>query len=91
MSSTQIAESVKTTDQITMLDIYRAIEGDKPLLHLDVDTNSECGVGINIQLSIADFYQEIQDIAEEKMKRITLQNIIERYHQKLEKRVSQRE
>lgn len=82
------ATLTKTTDQITMLDIYRAVEGNKPLLHLDIDTNPECGVGINIQFSIADFYQEIQEIAEEKMKRITLQDIIDRYYQKLEKGTS---
>ena len=34
----------KPADEITMLDIYRAAEGEKPLLHLDIDTNPECGV-----------------------------------------------
>ena len=29
----------KPADEITMLDIYRAVEGEKPLLHLDIDTN----------------------------------------------------
>ena len=35
---------VLPADEITMLDIYRAVEGEKPLLHLDIDTNPECGV-----------------------------------------------
>lgn len=73
----------KSADQITLLDIYQAVEGDKPLLHLDADTNPECGVGILVQLSIGDFYQEIQKTAEEKMREITLQNVIDRYHKKL--------
>ena len=34
----------KPADEITMLDIYRAVEREKPLLHLDIDTNPECGV-----------------------------------------------
>ena len=34
----------KPADEITMLDVYRAVEGEKPLLHLDIDTNPECGV-----------------------------------------------
>ena len=38
----------KPADQITLLDIYKAVEGDKPLLHLDTHTNPDCGVGINI-------------------------------------------
>lgn len=78
------ASLTRAADQVTMLDIYRAVEGDKPLLHLDVDTNPECGVGIHIQLAIADFYHEIQDVAEQKMQEITLQDIIERYYQKLD-------
>ena len=73
----------RPADQITMLDIYRAVEGDKPLLHLDVDTNPECGIGIHVQLSIGDFYREIQETAEQKMREITLQDIIDRYHEKI--------
>ena len=49
----------KPADQITLLDIYKAVEGEKPLLHLDTHTNPECGVGINIQLSLQGFYNEI--------------------------------
>lgn len=79
------ASLTRAADQVTMLDIYRAVEGDKPLLHLDVDTNPECGVGIHIQLAIADFYREIQDVAEQKMQEITLQDIIEQYYQKLDR------
>lgn len=71
-------------EQITLLDIYRAVEGEKPLLHLDIDTNPECGAGIHVQLAIGDFYREIQDAAEQKMAAITLQDIIDRYHAKLE-------
>lgn len=37
-----------------------------------------------MQQSIADFYGEIQNAAEERMQAITLQDILERYHQKLE-------
>ena len=28
----------KPADQITLLDIYKAVEGEKPLLHLDTHT-----------------------------------------------------
>ena len=75
---------IREADQITMLDIYRAVEGEKPLLHLDIHTNPECGVGVNIQLSIGDFYREVQDAAEKKMQEITLKDIIERYYEKVE-------
>ena len=73
----------KPADQITLLDIYKAVEGDKPLLHLDTHTNPDCGVGINIQLSLQGFYNEIQKAAEEKMNTITLQDIIDTYYQRI--------
>ena len=72
----------KPADQITLLDIYKAVEGEKPLLHLDTHTNPDCGVGINIQLSLQGFYNEIQKAAEEKMNTITLQDIIDTYYQR---------
>lgn len=66
---------------ITLLDIYRAVEGDKPLLHLDTHTNPECGVGVKIQLALSNYYAEIQKSAEKRMAEITLENIIETYSQ----------
>lgn len=64
---------------ITLLDIYRAVEGDKPLLHLDTHTNPECGVGVNIQLALRDCYAEIQRCAEQRMAEITVADILEAY------------
>ena len=78
------AELTRSPEKITMLDVYRAVEGEKPLLHLDVDTNPECGVGIHIQLAIADFYRDVQQVAEQKMSEITLADILESYHKKIE-------
>ena len=70
-------------DQITLLDVYRAVEGEKPILHQDTHTNPACGVGVNIQLALADCYGEIQDAAERRMQEITLAEILRRYHRKL--------
>ena len=52
------------------------------MLHLDTHTNPDCGVGINIQLSLQGFYDEIQKTAEGKMNMITLQDIINTYYQR---------
>ncbi|MDD3219295.1 MAG: Rrf2 family transcriptional regulator [Lachnospiraceae bacterium] len=81
-----VAAPVITRDlsEITFYDMYQAIEGDKPLLHLDTHTNPLCGVGINIQFAIGDFYDEIQDIANEKMKQMTMQDVLKRYEAKIE-------
>ena len=69
-------------DRITLLDVYRTIEGDKPILHQDTHTNPDCGVGVNIQLALRDYYDEIQIAAEERMRTITLQDIIDTCRQK---------
>lgn len=73
----------KTPCQITLLDVYQAVEGDKPLLHQDTHTNPACGVGMNIQLVLRDCYDLVQQQAEEAMRSITLQEILDRYTEKL--------
>lgn len=72
-------------EQISLYDIYQAVEGSKPLLHLDTHTNPECGVGVNIQLALQDYYNEIQEEINAKMKDITLNMIIDRYHDRISK------
>ena len=68
---------------ISLLDIYRAVEGGKPLLHLDTHTNPGCGVGVNIQLALQDYFDKVQNRAEDEMSRITLQDVLDRYEEKL--------
>ena len=72
----------KPVEQISLLDIYKAVEGDKPLLHLDTDTNPECGIGVNIQLALKDYYEDVQSVAEKRMSQITLQDIVATYYQR---------
>ena len=72
----------RKSQDITLLEVYRAVEGDKPLLHLDTHTNPECGVGIYIQLSLRDYFDQVQRTAEDEMHRITLKDILDRYQEK---------
>ena len=72
----------KPVEQISLLDIYKAVEGDKPLLHLDTDTNPDCGIGVNIQLALKDYYEDVQSVAEKRMSQITLQDIVATYYQR---------
>ncbi len=69
---------------ISVLDVYRAVEGEKPLLCQDAHTNPACGVGINIQLALKDCYDRVQAKAEEEMARLTLEEVLARYRAKLE-------
>ncbi|HJA01670.1 Rrf2 family transcriptional regulator [Candidatus Collinsella stercoripullorum] len=76
-------ELARPAANITMLDVYRAVEGDKPLLHLDTHTNPACGVGVNVQLVIGECFDDIQQAAESTMASITLEDIIVRYRQRI--------
>lgn len=69
-------------ETITLLDCYRAVEGNKPLLHQDTHTNPACGVGVCIQLALRDSYDRVQQHAEEEMNAITLAEILAHYHEK---------
>lgn len=72
-------------EKITLLDVYYAVEGQKPLLHLDTHTNPECYVGIHIQNALQDYYNLVQREAEKQMKEITLANIIQNFWDKYKK------
>lgn len=69
-------ELAREPETISLLDIYKAVEGDKPLLHLDTHTNPECGIGVNIQLALQSFYDKVQKDAENSMAGISLSDII---------------
>lgn len=66
-------------DEITMCNVYQAVMGDAPVLHLDTHVNPECGIGVNVQLAISDFYARIQDAVYREMQTITLADILDRY------------
>lgn len=65
----------KDPKDITVYDIYQAINMDHTLLHIDPQTNSDI-VGNNIQDSLTHFYNEIEDFAYLRMKQLTLAEII---------------
>ncbi|MFD0898677.1 Rrf2 family transcriptional regulator [Loigolactobacillus binensis] len=62
-------------DQITILDVYQAINMDHNLLHIDPKTNPRCIVGGNIQDTLNMYYADIEATAFQRMKEITLQAI----------------
>lgn len=74
----------RSPEEITLLDIYRAMEESTPLLHLDTHTNPECLAGVNIQLALQDSYDRLQKTFEEEMKQITLQQIMQDYNRRLQ-------
>lgn len=89
MSALQKAHLIETThgspnptlakdpSDITLLDIYLAVEKDKPLFSVDPKTNPQCIVGSQIQDVLAQNYHEVQAAALGRLVRITLQDIID--------------
>ena len=67
---------------ITLLDVYHAAEGGKPLLHLDTNINPDCNVGIHIQYTLREYYEKVQKTAEGEMANITLADIIRGFYQR---------
>ena len=63
--------------EITLLDVYYAVEENHHLLHIDEQTNQQCPVGKNIQPVLGKAYDQIQAVAEAMMKQITLQDVVD--------------
>lgn len=77
------ASLAREASAITLLDIYRAVEGTKPLLHQDTHTNPECGIGVNIQYALREYYDQVQEAAENAMNAITLEDIIQKFYARI--------
>jgi len=66
----------KQPEEITLLDIYRSIEGNTNLIQVDPKTNPNCIVGANIQDVLNEKYDELQQKVEAEMNRITLDTLV---------------
>jgi DNA-binding IscR family transcriptional regulator len=67
----------RSADDISLLDIYLAIEDDPQLLHVDDKTNMQCIVGGNIQATLNQAYRQVQEAAQKQMAAISLQSLID--------------
>ncbi|MBS0946633.1 Rrf2 family transcriptional regulator [Levilactobacillus brevis] len=66
----------KPAAEITMRDIYRTLPDRGPLLNVDTKTNEDCPVGAAVPVALNRYYVEIQAAVEDRMARITLQDIL---------------
>ncbi|KRN07637.1 transcription regulator [Liquorilactobacillus sucicola DSM 21376 = JCM 15457] len=62
--------------QITIFDVYMATKPESPLLKVDKNTSQNCAVGHALPKVLNKYYLDIQSTAEAKMRRITIQDII---------------
>lgn len=67
----------KPANQISLLDVYLAVEKEKPLFEIDHDTNPECIVGGNIQPTLEMFYKQAEIAAKGKLENTKLSDVID--------------
>ncbi|AKP67866.1 Rrf2 family transcriptional regulator [Companilactobacillus ginsenosidimutans] len=75
-SGTVAPKLARPASEISLLDIYKAIDDDHNLLHIDEKTNIDCPVGRNIQDTLDSAYAQVQTAAENSMRDISLQSLI---------------
>ena len=66
----------KRPENITLLEIYKSIEGNTNLIQVDPKTNPNCIVGANIQEVLSEKYDALQKKVEEEMNEITRDMLI---------------
>ena len=73
------ASIAKPLDQITFLDIYRAVQclDNGELFHFHENPNQDCPVGRNIHRILDGKLQQVQQAMENEMEKITLADVIE--------------
>ena len=70
------ATLAKDPTNITLLDVYHALNMNHDLLHIDPKTNPNCLVGANIQDTLNEVYAQVQVAAEAQLHATTLQDVI---------------
>lgn len=71
------ASLAKEPKEITLLDIFDAVEKEEALFHFHENPNPECPVGKNVHAVLDSKLFAIQEVMREKMKSVTLQDLID--------------
>lgn len=77
------AEIAKPLNEITLLDVYNAVEcvEDGNLFHFHENPNKLCPVGRNIHAILDNKLDEIQNAMEKEMKSVSLKDVLEQSKQ----------
>lgn len=70
------ASLAKKPEAITLVDIFNAVEKEEALFHFHENPNPDCPVGKNVHAVLDNKLFAIQEAMQEKMKSITLQDLI---------------
>ena len=72
------ADTARPVDQITLLDVYKAVEcvDEGGLFHFHENPNQLCPVGKNIHAALDGRLETIQEAMEREMSEVTIQDIL---------------
>lgn len=73
----------KEAKDITLMDVFNAVEKEKALFHFHENPNPECPVGKNIHAVLDNKLLAIQETMLEKMDSITLQDLLDELDERL--------
>ncbi|MDI9587603.1 MAG: Rrf2 family transcriptional regulator [Acidobacteriota bacterium] len=65
-------------ENITLAMIYEAVEGDKPILHVQHKINEECSLGKSMHVALRTYFFEIQERMLDYLNTISLADVIAR-------------
>lgn len=71
------ASLAKDPKNITLMDVFNAVEKEEMLFHFHENPNPECPVGKNVHAVLDRRLFSIQEVMQEQMKSITLQDLID--------------
>lgn len=69
----------KSLDQISLLDIFHAVEEDEDLFHLHENPNPNCTVGKNIHAVLGSKIRDVKSKFEKDLDSIKLDSLIEKF------------
>lgn len=69
----------KKPEDISLLDIFIAVEEQTDLFSIHGNTNQNCPIGAKIETTLKDIYDEIQKVTNQKLAAVTLADIIKEF------------
>lgn len=77
------ASLAKSPNEITLLDIFKAVEKEEALFHFHENPNQECPIGRNVHSVMDGKLENIQSAMENEMAKITLYQLIKETKEKM--------
>ncbi|MCD8356559.1 MAG: Rrf2 family transcriptional regulator [Clostridia bacterium] len=75
------ASLAKDPKDITMLDVFEAVETDEDLFHFHENPNPECQIGRNVHALLDDKLKAVKHAMESSMGSVTLQSLLDQMHE----------